>query len=275
MNNLLISFSGGRTSALMTKLILSLPTYQDFNIVTVFANTGKEKEETLLFVEKCNKEFNLNLFWLEAKVNPIKGKGTSYIITDFEKASRKGEPFEAVIKKYGLPSKLVRHCTRELKQTTINKFAKDYFKGEPYKTAIGIRADESHRIKQDSNFIYPLFDFGITEKQVRQFWELQSFDLELKDYEGNCDLCFLKSKRKRMTILKENPLLSEWWYKMENKYQNGYQTKFDALNDLSILELKELSKTKFRKVLDKHDSANPQLFELDFDIEFDCFCKNT
>lgn len=46
------------------------------------------------------------------------------------------------------------------------------------------------------------------------------FDLELKSYQGNCDLCWKKSNRKLLTILKENPEYADWWRVMENKYEN-------------------------------------------------------
>ena len=56
----------------------------------VYANTGKEKEETLVFLNKLDLHFNLGIVWIEAKVNPIKGKGTEYTIVDFNTASRNG-----------------------------------------------------------------------------------------------------------------------------------------------------------------------------------------
>jgi 3'-phosphoadenosine 5'-phosphosulfate sulfotransferase (PAPS reductase)/FAD synthetase len=57
MDNILISFSGGRTSAFMCKLILSSPKYANSKKLILFANTGKENEETLKFVNKCDKEW--------------------------------------------------------------------------------------------------------------------------------------------------------------------------------------------------------------------------
>jgi 3'-phosphoadenosine 5'-phosphosulfate sulfotransferase (PAPS reductase)/FAD synthetase len=55
----IISFSGGRTSAMMLKLILdahggTLPLW----VKVVFCNTGKERPETLDFVNECAKRWN-------------------------------------------------------------------------------------------------------------------------------------------------------------------------------------------------------------------------
>lgn len=273
MPPLLVSFSGGRTSAFMAKFLKER--YPNREMLFVFANTGKEREETLIFVDKCDKEFDLNLVWLEADVNEEKGKGTSYKIVDFETASRNGEPFESVIKKYGLPSKLYRHCTRELKEVPIHKYAKEVL-GSDYLTAIGIRADEKHRLKTNSKNIYPLAEIGVDEVFIRNWWKRQSFDLDLKDYEGNCDLCFLKSTRKKLTLISENPNVAEWWNGMEQKYNSTYQSKFDEIRNLSILDLVELSKQPFRKAIDKEEEREqmPQLFEPEFDLEYDCFCKS-
>jgi len=101
MKNLLVSFSGGETSAFMAQWLNNH--YKEFgyeNIVFVFANTGLENEQTLEFVEKCDKHFNLKIQWIEADIIHKYRKGTNFYKTDFINASRNGEPFEEFIKKY-------------------------------------------------------------------------------------------------------------------------------------------------------------------------------
>ena len=79
---LLISFSGGRTSAFMAWWLLN--NKQDkYEMILVFANTGKEREETLEFVHKCDVEFGFNTVWIEAKVQE-KGIGTSFNVVNYE-----------------------------------------------------------------------------------------------------------------------------------------------------------------------------------------------
>lgn len=61
-----ISFSGGRTSGLMLYRILDAfgGTLPD-DIKVVFCNTGKERPETLDFVERCSAEWGVPITWLE------------------------------------------------------------------------------------------------------------------------------------------------------------------------------------------------------------------
>lgn len=268
-----VLFSGGRTSAFLSKYIKENPKYE--NVLFVFANTGKEKEQTLEFVDKCDKEFSLNVVWLEAKINKEKGKGTSYMITNFQTAKRNGEPFEEMLSKYPMPNNMASNCTRELKQRPIDAYLRDNFKDYNTIRVIGIRADEQHRKSNNAineNIIYPLCDeLPIDSKFIRDWWDNQNFDLRLKDYEGNCDLCFKKSLKKRLTIIKENPNIANWWEKMENKYSSETVPRFDLRTNKSVTELKELAKNNFTKAEDLHELLKQQCSL--FDFETDCFCK--
>lgn len=227
MKNLLVSFSGGETSAFMAQWLNNH--YEELgyeNITFVFANTGIENEQTLEFVEMCDKQFKLNVVWVEADVQHGVRKGTGYIITDFENASRKGEPFEDVIKKYGIPNQAFPHCTRELKQAPIHAFAKDYFDGEKYHTAIGIRKDEIDRMNEkykENGFIYPLIHQNMipaTKPMINFYWKSMPFRLDLKGYQGNCVTCWKKADAKLYQIYKENPSAFDFMNDMELKYGN-------------------------------------------------------
>jgi hypothetical protein len=275
---LVSTFSGGRTSAFMAILLKEMPKYKDYQKVFIFANTGKEKEETLEFVEKCDKEFNLNIVWLEALVNKEKGIGTTYKIVSFKTASRNGEPFKDMLDKYAMPNNFASNCTRELKLYPINKYVKDLGFDEVI-TAMGIRYDERHRksnFAEEQNVIYPLCDdLKVDAIFIRNWWDRQCFDLQLKDYEGNCDLCFKKSVRKRLTLIKENPKIAEWWLKMENKYTTERIPRFDLRTNLSIEQLVKKSQQPFRTIQDQHELNKTQtgLFDATLDKETDCFCK--
>lgn len=271
---LVCTFSGGRTSAFMGLLLKDHPKYKDFDKVYVFANTGKERQETLDFINKCDKDWGLDIVWLEADVQDEKGVGTSFKVVNYESASRKGEPFKDVLGKYPLPTNFASNCTRELKLSPINKYVKSLGYDEVY-TAMGIRFDERHResnTAKEQNLIYPLiYDVQVDSRFIRDWWDRQPFDLQLKDYEGNCDLCFKKSLKKRLTIIKENPSVAEWWLDAEEKYSTENIPRFDLRTNVSIKELIEMAKQPFSKARDLHE-LNKQQASL-FEFETDCFCK--
>lgn len=225
--NLLVSFSGGETSAFMAQWLNNH--YEEYgyeNIVFVFANTGLENEQTLEFVERCDKHFGLNVQWIEADVIHEYKKGTRYYKTDFDNASRNGEPFEKVISKYGIPNQANPQCTRELKGAPIAAFGKDWFNGEKYHTAIGIRIDEADRMNDKAKqmgFIYPLINremIPCTKPMINFYWRSMPFRLELKGYQGNCITCWKKSDKKLYQIAKENPNAFDFMKRMEQKYAN-------------------------------------------------------
>jgi len=235
MKNLLVSFSGGETSAFMAQWIKKHLTNEYDNIVYVFANTGLENEETLQFVKLCDERWKFNVQWVEASVNFGERKGTGFTLTNFYNAKRNGEPFESIIQKYGIPNMAFQHCTRELKQAPINSFAKDYFNGEKYDTAIGIRIDEIDRMNENAKskgFIYPLIKQDMipaTKPMINFFWKQMDFRLNLKGYQGNCITCWKKSDSKLFQIAKEDVKSFDFMKRMERKYPRvGFEFDKDA-----------------------------------------------
>lgn len=228
-NNLLVSFSGGETSAYLAKHIKESPKYKDFKKLFIFANTAQENEETLEFVEKIDKKYNLGVVWVEAKVPKEAYKGTKHNLVDFKTASRNGEPFEDLIKKLGIPNRNTPHCTNYLKLAPINSYAKEFFNGEEYTTAIGIRYDEFDRMSvkaKEKRLIYPLVDMGVTKPMINVFWDKQSFRLDLKGYQGNCKTCWKKSFNKLYKIANENPEYFDFFKRMEATYnRHGHEFK--------------------------------------------------
>lgn len=223
----LISFSGGRTSAYMLHEILRaydgrLPD----DVEVAFANTGKEREETLRFVHECGSRWGVHIHWLEWRPLP-----TRFAVVGFNSAARAGEPFDGLIELRGrLPNPLQRFCSRELKVEPIKAFCRA-LGWERWTNVIGLRQDEGHRVfKKLAENINgghrwksamplagrsPTDPAGVTKRDVMAFWAQQPFDLQLKPYEGNCDLCFLKSEGKLRAIIRDQPGIEAWWVKQE------------------------------------------------------------
>ena len=254
VSRLAVSFSGGETSAVMTRMILSSDgirrRYDD--IVITFANTGQEHHETLQFVDSCDRAFGFNTVWLEALVSHEKGSGTRHTVTTFENASRLGEPFEAVIAKYGIPNAAARNvCTRELKLAPMRSYLRDIgWASGTYDTAIGIRVDEIDRIspyKNEQRLVYPLAEWvPMTKQDVIKWWSNQPFRLGIKGYEGNCTWCWKKSLRKHLTLREESPSVFDFPLRMESEHgwtnlpasASGPRTFFrEKRSALDILEM--------------------------------------
>ena len=213
-----ISFSGGRTSAYMLWRVLQSNNGLPDEAIVCFANTGKEDEATLKFVQDCGQHWGVEIHWVE-----FRDADPAFKRVTFETASRDGEPFEALIKKRNyLPNPVTRFCTAELKIRTIHKYLKSLgWSHNEEMDWIGMRADEQRRaakIKDKSRI--PLVAAGVTKETVGEFWRSQSFDLELPNingvtYHGNCDLCFLKGGAQVLSLIAEKPQRGIWWAKME------------------------------------------------------------
>ena len=217
-----ISFSGGRTSGLMLQRIIDEGLRPD--VYVLFANTGKEREETLVFVRECERRMGVPIVWVE---RPAFGAGAGFKVVKFETASRNGEPFEQLITERGcLPNPAQRWCTQELKIRVMKKWmqARGY---QHFTMVVGIRADEPRRLargreqneagKEPYQQDWPLGAAGGTLPHVLTFWREQPFDLQLRTWEGNCDICFLKHVRKRERIAKDRPDLLAWWVEQERR----------------------------------------------------------
>lgn len=221
---LLVSFSGGETSAYMA-LWLWKHKQHEYDMVFVFANTGQENEQTFKFIQKFELHFSIPIVWIEAIVYHGKRKSNGFKIVNYDTADRSGKVFGEIIKKHGIPNMSFPHCTREMKQVPIRKFAKSIGWKEYY-TAIGIRADEMDRqsVKAKENrFIYPLISKAMrpmTKPKINFFWSQQPFRLDLKGYQGNCITCWKKSDHKLFTIAKENKSAFYFMKKMEQRYKN-------------------------------------------------------
>jgi 3'-phosphoadenosine 5'-phosphosulfate sulfotransferase (PAPS reductase)/FAD synthetase len=217
----LISFSGGRTSAYMLWRILQAHggTLPD-DMIVAFANTGKEREETLRFVHECGSRWGVRVHWLEWRPLPER-----FAEVGFNSANRHGAPFDGLIELRGrLPNPLQRFCSRELKVEPIKAFCRS-LGWERWSNVIGLRYDEGHRVlkKLAENrtgghrwkSTMPLADAKVTKRDVMAFWAEQTFDLGLQPHEGNCDLCFLKSVWKLESIIRAHPGIEAWWVEKE------------------------------------------------------------
>lgn len=266
--DLVVSFSGGKTSAYMAKWLIDNKA-KEFNLHFVFSNTGLEHEKTLEFINKCDQEWGLNLTWLEAVTHPEQGKGQTYNIVNFNTAARNGEPFELFIKKEGISNMGNPRCSHRLKGIPLDKFRRSINK-EAY-AAIGIRVDEFDRMNPDYQklkIMYPLITMKPTTKaEINHWWLDQSFNLDLPDYLGNCVTCWKKSDRKLLTIAKYNPKAFDFYKRMEEMYplvkvKDGKKRVWFRRNR-SVGDIIAMSEKPFVEYIESRPEWQLDLFGLD------------
>lgn len=216
--NVLISFSGGRTSGYMLHQILDANGDLPERAKVVFANTGREMPETLDFVQECSERWRVPITWVEYR----RTDKHSFKKVSHNSASRNGEPFEALISYHKrVPDSVRRFCTQRLKIMPTNYYLKSIgWKG--WSNAVGIRADEARRVKPSPvkyiKYWHPLNTDQIRKPDVLEFWGKQrlafNFDLRLTTT-SNCDGCFLKSEANRAAMWRSHPERMQWWVEME------------------------------------------------------------
>jgi len=228
----LISFSGGRTSGYMLhEIVRAYGGQLPDDVVVTFANTGKEREETLRFVHECSTRWGVRVRWLEWRDTEA-----GFDEVGFNSASRHGEPFAALIaKRKFLPNAVTRYCTQELKIRVMRDFARS-LGWERWNNVVGLRYDEGHRVlkqldrnaqaKERYTAVMPLSTAKVTRADVMAFWAAQPFDLGLMPYEGNCDLCFLKARAKLSALIRENPGMADWWVAQERERGARFVTEY-------------------------------------------------
>lgn len=250
-----ISFSGGRTSGYMLKRIIqahggALP----LDVRVVFANTGKEREQTLAFIRDCGQQFGVPIVWLEFLSRAKAG----FQIVTFETASRNGEPFDRLLdQKQRLPNPVERACTEELKVKTMERYLASIGMADA-DMVVGVRADEPHRIPKlrARDRVLPLVDAGIGKQVVHAHWRAAAFDLALPydDGHGNCDLCFLKTAEQVLHRVREEPARAVWWIGAEKKHAGTFHKDRPSYQAMQRFALDQ------RDMFDPNEEAIP------------CFC---
>lgn len=235
----LLSFSGGRTSGRMLYHVVEahggvLPDY----VYVCFANTGKEKEETLRFVHECASRWGIKVRWLEFWTD-LKSVGPAgrFIEVGYNSASRDGEPLDRLIeRKQALFSTVTgRWCTERCKVGAMHDFmeAEGFARGE-YVEMIGFRADEYDRVFElprkprnaTRRFCFPLAVAEVRKGDVLTWWEAMPFNLMLDRGTGNCDHCPFLSRKIRIDRARRDPAGLGWWARHEARrnFSFGYES---------------------------------------------------
>lgn len=201
-----------------------------------FQNTGKERPETLDFIDQCAKHFGVNVVWTE--YDRVWGQDEDrFRIVTYETASRNGEPFTKMLAYYRqyraevkdapaiLPNPTNRMCTSFLKIKVAEQWMRSLGYQE-WSAIVGIRRDEPKRYarmiaanqagRNRWDNVLPMYEAGTVQADVQAHWKGMPFDLGIDSDLGNCDLCFLKHENKIYRALMADPNMADWWIERED-----------------------------------------------------------
>jgi hypothetical protein len=268
--NILVSVSGGRSSAMMARHIQTDPRYKDANKLFVFANTGMERPETITFLQDMERHWGIDLVKIEGVYSQEIGIGTSYKIVEYDELDMSAQVFSNCIADASkgnftsLPFQGAPYCSSRMKKEPIEKLANVVFGKNNYTTAMGFRLEDMPKriswaeIKHDEKRIYPLitdFPEPVGLRALGQWWQKQPFKLGISSRLGNCELCWKKSDKNLVETIQHGTRFVDWWREKESQYNQVAFRGNKSIDD-------------FVKM-----AAMPQTLEMNFeDIGEECSC---
>jgi len=253
------SWSGGKDSTYMVDELLRRGEPLDD---IIFCDTGYEHDIMYEYILKCKN------YW-EGKYPNVKitllnwGEGK----TIFDKWAEGGwSRGQHKGKTRGFPYPLgMSWCTRELKIYPKDRYVNSTYKGKEVYHYIGIAADEPKRIPADlGNHIYPLFDWGVTEKQATEILVERGLHNPLYNLytRTGCWMCPKQSEYSLQVLRKNFPDKWRELKRMENMYNEmGAVAPFKNIG-IEVIETNLIAKDK---------SKNKSYLEDEEPLG--CFCK--
>lgn len=161
----ILSFSGGKDSTCLLLMMLEKGMHLDY---ILFCDTSEEFPQMYEHIDKVDKYIQEHY---GMHVTRIKSPHTFYWwMTEYQKQSGK----YTNLKGWGWSTWKNRWCTKHLKILPIKEFMKTHgLTKANTKQYIGIAADEPKRVHDE---IYPLYEWGITERMALEYCYSKGFD---------------------------------------------------------------------------------------------------
>ena len=256
---ILVTVSGGRSSAMMARHIQTSEKYKDYEKVYVFCNTGMERPETIDFLKNIEKHWGINLIKIEGVYSNEMNIGVGYKIVNWDDLNMTGRPFTEMIAHKckgvfkGVPSIKSPYCSDMLKAQPCRKLERDLFgKDIPYVKAIGFRKEDMPKriswaeIKEDTKRIFPLltdFENPISQQNLNTWWDNEPFKLEIDGKYGNCELCWKKSTNNLIENIRKGTRFIDWHREMEKEYDSTFFRGRLTIDDLVKLAQEPITAT--------------------------------
>ncbi len=191
-----LSFGAG----VNTTAILHIPGVMEKVGFVIFADTGAEKPETYLYIEKYVKPY-------------LKEIGKEFLVVKGKERINSKEVsnlYDACYLWKVIPSRMLRFCTDKFKIKPIKQYFQNNFPGEIIKAVIGIAYDEAYRINNirwDGQEIwYPLIEKKITRQGCINIIKNAGWEIPVK---SGCFFCPFQSKKE--------------WFDLKNNHQNLWE----------------------------------------------------
>lgn len=213
-----VMFSGGKDSTAMLLLMIK----KNMQIDEIcFADTGMEFPEMYKHIEKVEKYINRKIVKINIK------KSWMYWFSEHEKTRGKNKGDKG----YGWCGK--KHCRwgTTLKRQAINKYLKSLKTKNKIIEYHGVASDEWSRTLKNKGreIVYPLVDFGLTEKQALEYCYSKGFKWDGL-YENlarvSCFCCDQKRIGELKWIYNERPKLWKKLLEMEKLTKYKFKTNF-------------------------------------------------
>ena len=207
-----VSFSGGRTSAYLCKLMID--EFGRENVDFVYMDTGAEHPKTYEFIRMVDAELKLNLVCLRIEFSDTLGVGNIYNEVSIDSLKYDLKPFSEMMTKYGTPYIGGMFCTDRMKLTSFKKYCDETYGKNNYETWLGIRVDEPKRLAPKKGIRYMAEISDAEKEDVLEFWSEMPFDLKIPEWLGNCVFCPKKSNLKLAAAQRDEPELYLQWIDM-------------------------------------------------------------
>lgn len=231
-----VAVSGGADSTALALLLAERG--EEFELV--FADTGAELPE---------------VYWLLPRLAKTIGKRLNVVNngTYFQHVASHG---------FFLPGPRMRWCTRLLKQVPQDRFFESV---QPESVAIGIRADEAHRVNSNKRgnweWRYPLVEAGMDKAAVKAL--CQKYDLLNPCYQWrtnvSCFCCFFQRKSDWLGLLKHHPTLYRLAEEWENQALSLAVSGWAFNQSFTLRQLREADEHQLRLWPEECTDAEPCL----------------
>jgi hypothetical protein len=252
--HIVCAVSGGRSSAVSAILVNKFrKKYKYRSRHFVFANTGMEHPKTIEFLKHLEAYLDQKIIKLEFDFDDA---GYKYnVIENWSDLSMDGTPFRRTIQfenrnlNRGLPHVAQPYCSSRMKKNIIRKWSKDTLKTVKYAQCIGYRKEDmpkrislAEMNELGNAYIFPLLTHyknpcGL--KWLDAYWGKMPFKLEIPSFLGNCMLCWKKSDKNLVDVLKSgeaNNFVS-WWHDNELRYNSSSFRGIRSVNDMVTLSI--------------------------------------